>query len=397
MNIAKDPLNRVLIAIAVGLTLFYVSPLRVAYIKSYVAGNTLLTLSGKSPASDMAVNYLGARLLINHENPYPILGPALKKVGIDWDVPHASTHPPTAILLAVPLWLLTWPVFSMLWAWLMTLLLYISLPEELKRAPQTALLLAVLLFWPPISFSLGQLTIVWLSCVVMAYRYREKNPTLAGVFIGVATFTKFFPIIMLAPFILRKKWSALVGAAFVWLLAISILYLLDPQIWSSYIQANSSNFVHQMMREDCSSFPVFLYKQFGIPGALITSALFIGFVGHFLFFYMRQGVTRVIGEYEWAGYVFLSIILLPIAWVYSVVPLLPVLLKLLSSAKSKLNILGFIAFFAVVIFPPFGAKSIYGVFIFLMAIYASFFIGGSPLAVELKAGRSNHASKLDHI
>ena len=380
MKITKYPLNRVLIAIVIGLAVFFLSPLKVSYIKSYVAGNTLLTLSGNSPASDMAVNYLGARLLSDHENPYPILGPALKKVGIDWDVPHASTHPPTAILLAAPLSFFTWPVFSMLWAWLMTLLLYISLPKDLKGIPQKALLLAVLLFWPPISFSLGQLTIIWLSCVVMAYRYREKNPILAGVFIGVATFTKFFPVIMLTPFILRKKLGALIGAVFVWLLAVGILYLLDPQIWNSYFQANTSNFVHQMMRDDCSSFPVFLYKQFGITGALITAALLIGFVGHFLFFYMRQGISGSIGEYEWAGYVFFSIILLPIAWVYSVVPLLPLLLKLLGSPKSKLNILGLIALFSVVIFPPFGTQSIYGVFIFLMAMYASFFVGGTSFA-----------------
>lgn len=379
MNIRKDPLNRVLVAVAVGLTLFFLSPLKVSYIKSYVAGNTLLTLSGNSPASDMAVNYLGARLMIDHENPYPILGPALKKVGIDWDVPHASTHPPTAILLAAPLSFFTWPVFSMLWAWLMTLLLYNSLPNDLKGIPQKSLLLLVLLFWPPISFSLGQLTIVWLSCIVLAYRCREKNPALAGALIGVATFTKFFPIIMLAPFILRKKWGAVIGFSIVWFAAISILYLLDPQIWVSYFQANSSNFIHQMMREDCSSFPLFLYKQFGISGAFITAALLIVFVRHFLRIYIRHGISSAIGEYEWAGYLFLSIILLPIAWIYSVVPLLPILLKLLGSSGSKFNVLGLIALFAVVVFPPFGAQSIYGVFIFLAAIYISFLMRGNPL------------------
>jgi hypothetical protein len=33
-----------------------------------------------------------------------------------------------------------------------------------------------------------------------------------------------------------------------------------------------------------------------------------------------------------------------------------------------LNVLGLIAFFSVIVFPPFGINSIFGVFIFLMAI-----------------------------
>jgi hypothetical protein len=256
----------------------------------------------------------------------------------------------------------------------MTLLLYLSLSKYVKALPKKFFLLVALLFWPPISFSLGQLTIIWLWCVVMAYQYRERSPIAAGIFIGIATFTKFLPIVMLGPFIIRKRWGALIGFVLVWGLAAAVLYLLDPQIWSSYFQANSSNFVNQMMREDGSSFPVFLYKQLGTPGALITLFLFFGFLGRFLHFYYKQGLTSAIGEFEWQGYLFLSVMILPIAWIYSVVPLLPILWGLLKSTRVILNVLGLTALFSVIVFPPFGVNSIYGVFIFLVAIYASFFV-----------------------
>jgi hypothetical protein len=367
-------LQKVIITALFIIGFFIVSPLKISYSKSSVAQNTFLTLTGQSEKSDVAANFLGFKLLLDHENPYPILGPGLKKIGIDWDVQHASTHPPTTLLLVAPLSFSTWPIFSLLWAWLMTLLLYLSFPKEIKGSPKKILLLLALLFWPPISFSLGQLTIIWLWCIVMAYRFREQRPIIAGIFIGIATFTKFLPIVMLCPFVIRKKWGAVIGFALIWALAVTLLYVLDPQIWSSYFKANSSNFTNQMMRDDGSSFLVFLYKKFDIFGALITIILMLGFLLSFLNFYLKQGISRVISEFEWQGYLFLSIIMLPIAWIYSVVPLIPILWSLLRSTKVTLNILGFIALFSVVIFPPFGLNSIYGVFIFFMGIYISFFI-----------------------
>lgn len=52
-------------------------------------------LKGKFTATDIACDFVGFRGLYYGSDPYPVLGVALKKVGIDWNVPAENTHPPT--------------------------------------------------------------------------------------------------------------------------------------------------------------------------------------------------------------------------------------------------------------------------------------------------------------
>src|SRR5580765_6061934 len=59
-------------------------------------------LRGEGPRSDFAANYVGARALAGRDDPYVILGPAFEKVGLDWYVSEPNTHPPTALLEALP-------------------------------------------------------------------------------------------------------------------------------------------------------------------------------------------------------------------------------------------------------------------------------------------------------
>jgi len=324
------------------------------------------TLIGRGHPSDIAQNFYGFFAIIHQLNPYAELGPALKLIGVDWDVHHASTHPPTAFLLASPAALFPWPISAAIWAYLMIALLFLSIKIYCHQTSKITLALCgVLLFWPPIAFSLGQITILWLFFCVLAYKYRNTNPFLAGIYIGTASLTKFLPCVMLAPFILRKKWHAVFGFILVWVVAGLILLVLAPNVWFDYLNANHLNFQEQMMRTDGSSFLVFLYKKFGLLGFAMSAMLLFALIKITLCQSINNRL-KPISEMEWEKYMLISILILPIAWIYSIAPLTVLLLKKIKFAPRYIQVLAVFCFFIVTIFPPFGNRSPLGIFLFFV-------------------------------
>jgi len=163
-------------------------------------------LTGQNPRSDIAQDFYGFRAMIYDWDTYPALVDGLKKIGIEWNVLHASAHPPTAYLLTAPAAMFPWPIASALWGWLMLAVIIVSL--RLYGLPWWICPLVFL--WPPVMFSLRQLTPLWMLGFALAYRYQDK-PFKAGIGIAFASLTKFFPAILLIPFVFRRKWSAFGG------------------------------------------------------------------------------------------------------------------------------------------------------------------------------------------
>jgi len=63
---------------------------------------------------DYAQDYIGARALLDKtKDLYPVLSDAFVDIGINWNAPHLSTHPPTAYLFALPLSLLPIGIFDL--------------------------------------------------------------------------------------------------------------------------------------------------------------------------------------------------------------------------------------------------------------------------------------------
>ncbi len=130
---------------------------------------------------------------------------------------------------------------------------------------------------------------IWLICVILAFHYRT-NPFLAGILIAIASFTKLMPIVMLIPFLLRKKYLVMFGFLLAWVIALILLFLIDPNIWHSYLGANRMNFLDQILRPDSASFFIFPMKQLGMPGIIFTLILLLA-VG-FLLLNLYQGSNR---------------------------------------------------------------------------------------------------------
>lgn len=172
---------------------------------------------------------------------------------------------------------------------------------------------ALSLAWPPTIWSLGQITPIWLLGLALAYQYRNR-PVVSGINIALASLTKFFAASSLLYHLWRKRWKVLIGFTLVWVTALGVILLLRPDAISAYIAANRFNSLEQILRPDNSAFLVAAWRWVGWPGILLTIAfiIYVGWIG-----------LNTEGPSGWACLVWLGIALLPIAWVYSLFPLLP--------------------------------------------------------------------------
>src|SRR5215208_1093822 len=113
------------------------------------------------PYNDFVADFIGARALLHRGDAYPLLGPAVRDLDVDWNVPHRSTHPPTALLFALPLAELTWPHAAALWAVGMLGAL-VATSWALRLPRRAVVLLPLVVLWPPVTWSLLQMTPIWL-------------------------------------------------------------------------------------------------------------------------------------------------------------------------------------------------------------------------------------------
>jgi len=279
---------------------------------------------------EVAQDYIGARALINqNEELYPVLITAYEKMGISLAAYHRSTHPPTAFLLVVPFALLDYRSSLILWMVAMFACIVLT-ARALGLAWKMSILAAVLaLAWPPTIWSLGQFTPIWLLGLVLAYRFR-RNPFVSGVNIALASLPKYLATPALLYHLWRRKLSVLIGFGVIWLVALAALFLLRPDAMSTYINSNIGNSLDQILRPNNGAVVVVAWRLGGWPG-ITTVAVLILCV-------LWTGLHNE-GPAGWACLVWLGIAFLPIAWVYSLLPLLPWLVMTIRSSRAISRIL----------------------------------------------------------
>lgn len=172
-----------------------------------------------------------------------------------------------------------------------------------------------LLLWPPVLVSYGQFTLIWLLGLALAWRYREQS-FIAGIAIGFAALPKFFAALALGPYVRRKDWGAIAGFATAWALALGTLLAIDGHAITAYFVANRHNATEQITRSDNGALLPFSAHLFGPVGVIIAATLMVGVA---LTVFRRSTDDST----SWWAWVWFSTALLPIAWSYSVLPLLP--------------------------------------------------------------------------
>jgi hypothetical protein len=286
----------------------YLSTLR------YAAG----ALYGAS-ATDLAQDVIGMRALVAGENPYTTLGPALQSLGLDWDLDFSSPHPPTAFLLVAPVAFLPWAQASAIWALLMIICWTASLRLLGANGRSAIGLGGLLLLWPPAATSLGQLTALWLLFLVQAYVWRQRRPAAAGIVVGLASMTKLSPALALLPFaVSRRGRHALAGFVLAWAAALSIVLALRPTTLADYWTANQTGVIG-LIEQAANGAPVTIAWRLASVLGVLAWLLFLGAI------LWRNRAALVAGRPSaWMLGFYLAVAALPLLWIYSLLPLLPV-------------------------------------------------------------------------
>jgi hypothetical protein len=295
------------------------------------------TLKGEMPFSDFAAMVVGFRALYHRTDPYPRLSEAFKELGIDWPVGHGSNHPPTSYLLAAPVALMPWPVASAVWAWMMLCLIVFSFRFYGLSWKMSLGLMPLTMLWPPASASLGQVTIVWMFGIALAYHFRKHRQFWSGASLGLASLSKYMPALLVIIYLLKRRWKAVLGFLSVWIFSLSLVTLLNSAAVPRYFEENRTTTFALMQRTDNSAPLIASYRYGGLLGASLLILFFalVVYVNHRYFLEWRSfPSTRV-----WMLLSYLAVACLPIFWIYSLMPLLPVIFYLIFRRKIATTIL----------------------------------------------------------
>jgi len=257
-----------------------------------------------------------------------------KTIELNWDVNHASTHPPTAFLLTAPIAHLPYPLTLSIWMIVMLTSIPISILLFGFSVRWAAISVLLALLWPPAFTSLGQLTPIWLFGTALGFHFRNNKIFLSGVGIALASLTKYFPALLILISIKEKKWKALLGFLFIWLMSILILITLNYKVIFQYIDANLVASPNMVERLDNGSLFASMSQTIGPFLGIFLSLLFI--------FLVSLSVDHS-NKNLWLLGCWVAVALLPISWCYSLLPLLPIILFTIKRKKPLPILLGLLS------------------------------------------------------
>lgn len=158
---------------------------------------------------------------------------------------EVNAHPPTAVLLGLPLAGLDYPTAVLVWNFMSLAALgagiwiiarQLGFPASRWMVlPAIALLL---LCWPLRShLQQGQLAMVLLLLIAGAWAAdRSGQEGLAGILLGIAAAVKLFPALLFLHFLCRRQWRVVgAGLACLAVLTAATLMLLGPAAYASYL------------------------------------------------------------------------------------------------------------------------------------------------------------------
>ncbi len=159
--------------------------------------------------------------------------------GIDY-----NAHPPTSVLLALPLARLDYPDAVLAWntVSLAAFLISLGIVAVALPVPRSLFLpvLALLTFCHPLygSFYQGQLTLILVLLVTLTWALdRSGRPNAAGIVLGTAAAIKLFPAYLVVYFAARGRLRPLVSAVLsVVALTVVTAAVLGPDTYLDYVQ-----------------------------------------------------------------------------------------------------------------------------------------------------------------
>lgn len=267
--------------------------------------------SGKRVLTDFQVDFGSAVALVHGQDPYEPSGAIFDRYGMPaWGIALANPHPPTTIAVVLPFTVLSYQNALTAWTVLMVFAVIATIALMGVRPAYAAPIgVAICVIWPG-AYAIGNVVPLIGLGIALAYRFRD-HPLLAAVGLTVAAAPKASGLILLVPFLLTLRWKPVLWTAgFMAVLAVVPL-LFYPATWSRYLDVGVESIALNAARTDNGSL-LNLASTLGIPSA-VAGVLLVA---------VAVGAAFLIKDAYWPT-VWLVVALLPIAWMYSLITLLP--------------------------------------------------------------------------
>jgi hypothetical protein len=269
-------------------------------------------LIGRGDPTDFLVDYASARALVAARDPYDVSARLIHDIGLNWPVGTANPHPPTAVTLVMPTTLLPYHIALAAWElamiyaivgtmWLLRVRLLYAIPAGI----------AIGLTYPG-AYGISNIVPVIGLGIAIAYRWRNM-PVIAGLGIALAAAPKSSGLILVIPFLLAGRLRTVGWTAFWYGLFATIPLMLDHHIWSAYLKAGT---LAIRLNENHVSNGSLLYlgRSSGLPD--VVSLGILGIIVCLVAIARRDMFWPV----AWA-----TVAMLPIAWMYSLMTFLPMI------------------------------------------------------------------------
>jgi hypothetical protein len=194
------------------------------------------------------------------------------------------------------------------------------------------------MLWPPASASLGQVTIVWMFGIAMAYHFRKSSQFWSGASLGLASLSKYMPGLLVFIYIVKRRWRGVLGFFSVWIFSLALVSILNSAAIPRYFEENRTTTFAILERADNGAPLLMVYRYAGLAG-IVSVAIFFALILFTNRRYFHEWKTYPPTR-AWMILAYLAVACLPIFWVYSLMPLLPVLIFLLIQRKIITTIIG---------------------------------------------------------
>jgi alpha-1,2-mannosyltransferase len=284
-------------------------------------------------------------------------------------------YPPAALPVFYPLSLVGYPAAAALatavnlalTGWLLAYLYGRYLHDMPAGGAVTVAMLALILFDPITQTVLkGQVNLIVLVLVLVSLDRAASGraDALAGVALGLATVAKTYPVLLLAVFLLRRRYAVVAAAVATWAaLAGLSLVILPAELWRQWLGdvAPTASYASTAFALLPPDYPAnqglngFFSRLFadGRSAALATWVGSAGVLAATAFALWQRRSLEAAAFYAYAGAVVLAAMVLvaPLSWLHHHVFLLPGLLHLVRGAATRRQTTVALALLAVLALP----------------------------------------------
>jgi hypothetical protein len=292
--------------------------------------------------TDFYADYASAHALTHGRDAYAPMRTLFTGLGPAWDVPGVNPHPPTTFALVLPFTLLHYGGALTAWALAMILALIATLRlVGVRLSLAVGIGIGLAITFPGAYGIANPVAIIGLG-VALAYRYRDR-PAIAGLGIALAAAPKGSGLILAVPFLAAGRIKTVVYAAVYYCLFAAVPVLFQSNIWQRYLKEAPASVRYNENRPDSGSLLRLAHNWFGWPA--IVSIVVIGIITVAMIFVARDLFWPPV----WA-----MVAALPIAWMYSLLTLVPLVAWAVTKSPRRVGLLAAVAAGITIASPPVG-------------------------------------------